>query len=363
MRVVFFIGSVGTILSLISYIYYRQNFAFARTLPFALIYLALAANTVVSRLLGENTSALALKLSSWFAGLWIAFIYYSSLLAIIHLLFWLGSKIISFNLPSIKIAVAGTVFILAFIGWGTYRAFHPVIRTEHIATEKLPVGQHTKIVLLSDIHLGRILGRDYAEQLAARVNEQQPDLVLIAGDILDERIAYVSQEDSLAPFKNISAPLGIWAAYGNHDYLDRPAVWRQMLTDNNINVLQDESHYIDKLKLTGLNDYSRRRDDKILMQLSSDNSNYYSILLDHQPRRILPASEAGYDLYLAGHTHTGQLFPNRLVTQKMYPLDYGRKEFGSLTAITSNGYGFWGPPVRTELAPEIVVIDLQGNQL
>jgi hypothetical protein len=130
MRVVFFIGSVGIILSLISYIYYRQNFAFARTLPFALIYLMLAANTAVSRLLGENTPALILKLSSWFAGLWIAFIYYSTLLAIIHLLLWLSSKFTALHLPSAKLATVGTVFILAFISWGAYRAFHPVIRTE-----------------------------------------------------------------------------------------------------------------------------------------------------------------------------------------------------------------------------------------
>jgi predicted MPP superfamily phosphohydrolase len=73
------------------------------------------------------------------------------------------------------------------------------------------------------------------------------------------------------------------------------------------------------------------------------------------------ACSAGYDLYVAGHTHTGQLFPNRLVTKKMYKLDYGRKEFGNLTAITSNGYGFWGVPVRTEVAPELVVINLKSK--
>ena len=70
---------------------------------------------------------------------------------------------------------------------------------------------------------------------------------------------------------------------------------------------------------------------------------------------------SSYDLYVAGHTHTGQLFPNRLVTKKMYKLDYGRKEFGNLTAITSNGYGFWGVPVRTEVAPELVVINLKSK--
>ena len=98
-----------------------------------------------------------------------------------------------------------------------------------------------------------------------------------------------------------------------------------------------------------------------LEKLSADNANYYNIVIDHQPRKMEAASSAGYDLYVAGHTHTGQLFPNRLITKKMYRLDYGRKEFGNLTAITSNGYGFWGVPVRTEVAPELVVINLKAK--
>lgn len=76
---------------------------------------------------------------------------------------------------------------------------------------------------------------------------------------------------------------------------------------------------------------------------------------------MLAASRAGYDLYVAGHTHTGQLFPNHYITKRMYPLDFGRSEFGPLTAITSGGYGFWGPPVRTEAAPELVLIELVGK--
>lgn len=361
MHVVFFIGTVDFILSLIAYIYYRQNFAFAKTALFICIYLALAANTVISRLLSETMPTLLLKMSAWLSGLWIAFIYYSALLAVFHTLLWLIAKLFSLQLPSAKIAAAGLICLLLFISWGCYRAFHPVVRTEEITTTKLPAGSEYKIVLLSDLHLGRILGADYAHQLAARINDQHPDMVLIAGDIMDERLAYVRQENSLSALQNIQAPLGIWAAYGNHDYLDNPLQWRQMLESSGIHVLQDESRLIQNFKITGLNDYSRRRDTAILDKLSTGNDSSYSIVLDHQPRRMLAAAAAGYDLYLSGHTHTGQLFPNRLVTKKMYLLDYGRKNFGHLTAITSNGYGFWGPPVRTELPPEIVVIKLKGT--
>ena len=229
-----------------------------------------------------------------------------------------------------------------------------------LITEKLPQNAHYKIVFLTDLHMGRILGHDYAERLAARVNEQKPDFVVVSGDMLDERIFYVEEEDTLSALAQIQAP--VYMAFGNHDYLDEPLRWQKMLTDKGFSILRNTYTIIDnKIKITGIDDYSKNRTNSQLINLSSQNKDYYSILLDHQPRRMDAAADAGYDLYLAGHTHTGQLFPNRLVTKKMYKLDYGRTDFGTLTAITNNGYGFWGPPVRTEVAPEMVVLELQGK--
>ena len=361
MKVIFFLGTVDFLLSAISYIYYRQNFGFAKTWSFFFLYLFLAANTIGSRILPEATPLFIIKASSWLSGLWIAFMYYSVLLALFHGVLYLGSKLLHFNLPSFKIACAGFALVVGFIAWGTFRAFTPNVRTEEITTAKLPPNTSYKLVLVSDIHLGRILGNAYAKELVEKINAQQPDLVLLAGDMLDERIRYVEQEDSLSPLAKLNAPLGVYAAYGNHDYLDRPTLWQQMLEANNIKVLRDTSIIVENnLKITGLNDFSRNRSNDSLEKLSAENEKYYSILIDHQPRKIEPASAAGYDLYVAGHTHTGQLYPNRLVTKKMYKLDYGRKEFGKMTAIVSNGYGFWGPPVRTEVRPELVVINLKG---
>lgn len=208
--------------------------------------------------------------------------------------------------------------------------------------------------------MGRILGHDYAERLAARINEQKPDFVVVSGDMLDERIFYVEEEDTLSALAQIKVP--VYMAFGNHDYLDEPLRWQQMLTDKGFYILRNTDAIIDnKIKITGIDDYSKNRTNSQLINLSSQNKDYYSILLDHQPRRMDAAADAGYDLYLAGHTHTGQLFPNRLVTKKMYKLDYGRANFANLTAITNNGYGFWGPPVRTEVAPEMVVLELRGK--
>ena len=113
---------------------------------------------------------------------------------------------------------------------------------------------------------------------------------------MDEKIEYVVEDDSLSPLANIKAPLGVYAAYGNHDYLDKPQVWQKMLEANNITVLRDTSILVDgKLKITGLNDFSRNRSTASLEKLSSKNEDYYSILIDHQPRKMEAASSAGYD--------------------------------------------------------------------
>ena len=102
-----------------------------------------------------------------------------------------------------------------FVAWGSWRAFSPVVRTETVVTDKLSSDKQYKIVLISDIHLGRELGYDYSKGLVELVNAQQPDLVLIAGDIMDERLQYIIEEDSLAPpVKGASGTIrGIWSLW------------------------------------------------------------------------------------------------------------------------------------------------------
>ena len=119
------------------------------------------------------------------------------------------------------------------------------------------------------------------------------------------------------------------------DYLDQPLRWQQMLTEKGFHVLRNADTVIDgRIKITGIDDYSKERTAKQLLNLAGANKSYYSILLDHQPRRMDAAASAGYDLYLAGHTHTGQLFPNRIVTKMMYKLDYGRTRAVRKAALT-----------------------------
>ena len=171
-----------------------------------------------------------------------------------------------------QFAAAGAIVLAIFVAWGSWRAFSPVVRTETVVTDKLSSDKQYKIVLISDIHLGRELGYDYSKGLVELVNAQKPDLVLIAGDIMDERLQYIIEEDSLAPLKELQAPLGVYGAYGNHDYLDRPDELRALLAGNNFSILTDESTVVDdKLKITGLHDYRVSTSIVPLQALSVDN--------------------------------------------------------------------------------------------
>lgn len=362
MRIYLFIGTIDLLLSIIAYTYLRLHFHFVRNWSFTVIFLILMVNMIGCRLLPEGTPLIIAKLSAWLSGLWIALMFYILIASIGHGFLHIADKLANLHLPHQKIATTIMAFIICFITWGTFRAMNPIVRTEHLNTEKLSSQTNYKIIFLTDIHLGQILGRSYADRLVNRINQQNADLVLISGDLLDEKIRYLERENTLEALAHIKSKYGTYMAFGNHDYLDRPMLWEKMLKEQGITPLRNKDIIInDNLKITGINDWSREKSTDALIQLSKTNNNYYSILMDHQPRRIDAAAAAGYDLYLAGHTHTGQLFPNRQVTKRMYKLDYGRALFDKMTAITNNGYGFWGPPVRTEFAPEMVVLSITGK--
>ena len=113
------------------------------------------------------------------------------------------------------------------------------------------------------------------------------------------------------------------------------------------------------IHLVGLEDYRNSPGKATLEKHAGKDPDKANVLLEHQPRRFLEAEKAGYDLYMAGHTHGGQQAPLNLVTKRMYLLDYGSKKFGNMMGITSCGYGLWGSPVRIGNTPEIVVITLK----
>lgn len=220
------------------------------------------------------------------------------------------------------------------------------------------------IVAMSDIHLGTIIRNSTLEQLVEKVNNLQPDLILLPGDIVDEDVSSVMEQNMAASLRKLKAPYGVFAVTGNHEYFGGVRKAVDYIEEGNVKVLQDSAVKIeDVLYLVGRKDRtgksfndSRKPLNEIMNGIDKNDP---VILMDHQPFQLEEAEQNGVDLQLSGHTHNGQLFPFNLITNKVYEQSWGYLRKGQTQYYVSCGVGTWGPPMRIGNRPEIVQIRLK----
>ncbi|HOZ37041.1 MAG TPA: metallophosphoesterase [bacterium] len=281
---------------------------------------------------------------------------------ILWFLFFL-SKAFSFYLP---LPLAGYFFIfLSFIITiiGTFNSFYPTVRKFDLPFRSLPSSwQGKKVVYLSDLHLGYIYGPKFARSVISLINQQEPDLVLIAGDFYDGTRGQL--ESSTAEFKNLHARFGAYLVNGNHEKFFGLSTAQKLLADTPIKTLSNELVNLEGLDVVGLEYLGEKSQGKLLVSLNSVpgfSSSSPTILLYHEPLDIEQIKKSGVDLMLAGHTHRGQIFPFNFITDLVYRgFDYGFYQLENFSLYVTAGVGSWGPPVRTSARPEIVVFKLQA---
>lgn len=256
------------------------------------------------------------------------------------------------------------LFICTVLLYGVWRARSPVVVTYDLEIPKSG-GSYPEltIVLVSDTHLGATNGNRQLRQMVEMVNGLQPDLVLHAGDLIDDEVQTFIDKNMAAELKQIKAKLGTYIILGNHDYpAGYTAEYRELLAAAGVRLLLDEAVLVDdSFYLIGRDDWSGQRrmgrPRKPLAELVAGlDQNRPLLLMDHQPNRLPEAEEAGIDLQVSGHTHRGQMFPNQFVTRRVFEIDWGYLKKGALHVIVSLGYGTWGPPVRIGNRPEVVAI-------
>jgi len=225
-----------------------------------------------------------------------------------------------------------------------------------------------QIVLISDLHLGEVNSERNLERIVQAINELNPDIVCITGDIFnDDFNAIRNPARAMALFRSINARYGVYACLGNHDGGRTLNQMIDFLNASNIRLLNDEYVIIDeRLALFGRLDSSpiggfgelKRRD--ISQTITSVGANMPVIVMEHSPSHI---GEYGkeVDLILAGHTHKGQMFPGNLFTRRMFIVDYGhyQKDADSPHLIVTSGVSTWLPPMRIGTRNEIVSISLR----
>jgi len=264
---------------------------------------------------------------------------------------------------------AGLIVILLTVGMVVYGRCNAnqIKFVSYDIQAKTPLPADIKIVLVSDLHLGAVNSEKNLSKIVRGINNLEPDIVCIAGDIFNGNIyALRNPSEAIALLKSVTAAYGVYACLGNHDGGKTFREMARFLEQSDVKLLNDEHVTIDgRLILTGRVD-SRpiggfdglKRKNLADINIPA-NTDLPVVVMDHNPFNIGQYGN-GIDLILSGHTHRGQMFPANLVTKAMYVIHYGRyqKDANSPHVIVTSGAGTWGMPLRIGSNNEIVMITL-----
>ena len=250
----------------------------------------------------------------------------------------------------------------AYSVYGMWNADHPQIKNITVTIPNLPQQWKNKIIVqLSDVHMGHVNRAEFLQRIVAKVNAVHPDMVVITGDFFDGMDGNLQQ--LVQPLNDLGPEKGIFFITGNHEnFLGIDKVFAAF-KNTRVHILQDQVVDVGGLKVIGIG-YPRRGENKdvvgVLHSLEKDFAGRPNLLLFHAPVHIDEFKNSGVNLQLSGHTHRGQIFPFRYITELVYKgYDYGLHRIGDYTLYTTNGAGTWGPAMRTGNTPEIVVVTLQ----
>jgi predicted MPP superfamily phosphohydrolase len=255
----------------------------------------------------------------------------------------------------VTLAITGIAMII-----GNYKFNHPAIVNLNLSTDKPNHHKVLKIVAVSDIHLGISIDKKRLQSYVKLMNEQHPDIVLLAGDVSDRSIVPLINQNMAEEFRSIKAPLGIYAINGNHEhYAETQNATADYLKKTGIKFLHDEVCLVDSsFYIIGRDDRSNLNRKNLKEIVNGLDEKYPKILVDHQPFNLEEAQQNGIDLQLSGHTHNGQFFPINLMVKHIYELGYGYLKKGKTQYYVSSGLGLWGPQYRIGTQSELVVINL-----
>ena len=229
-----------------------------------------------------------------------------------------------------------------------------LVRRVTVPLVGLPVDKYT-VVQLTDVHIGPIIGREFAEEVVQRVNALEPDAIVITGDLVDGRLHELRPH--IEPLRRLRARDGVFAVTGNHEYYWNAEAWLEHLRSLGIRILRNEHVTLaDAIVLAGADDSTQTED--VPRAVANRPAGLPVVLLAHHPRTIERARGANVDLQLSGHTHGGQLLPLGWLARLFDPKVAGLARFGPTWLYVSQGTGFWGAPLRVGTTCEIAAITL-----
>lgn len=313
----------------------------------------------------------------------LLFVIWFDLIRII-LLKWklINEKIIHARKTFILVGILCFLVVGAFSTYGVIHAKKIVVNSYQVQIDKkVDKFSNLKVALVSDLHFGYNSSLSHVKKMVKLINESDPDVVVIAGDIFDNSYEAIYKPDKIIQeIKKIKTKYGVYAVYGNHDIDEKILAgftfsWKKnknlndprmtsFLEKANVKLLRDESLLIDdSFYLVGRIDYHKygmkvEKRKTIEELVSSFDKSKPIILIDHEPYELEEIAKVGVDLDLSGHTHNGQMFPSNVFIKFIWKNPHGLLKVDNMYSAVTSGVGVYGPNMRVGTTAEVMVLDL-----
>ncbi len=254
------------------------------------------------------------------------------------------------------------ILLIGIMGYGIYAAYTPVVQHYSITVDK-PMLKPVRIALASDTHLGLLVGKKQLTKLQQIVNHENADILVLAGDIMDDNVIEYHRLNLENEFSKLHAPLGVYAVMGNHDKFSHDSI-SQALNQTPIHLLQDDIVQIDStINIIGRLDARYKNRATTASLVNKINNPHPILLIDHQPNEIKTNALTDIDIQMSGHAHGGQIFPATLIGKVIHYLDYGYLQENNKHFFVTSGFGFWAIPLRIGTQSEVMIIDINPSKV
>lgn len=353
--------------------------------PFAVVYLFMALSPVIAFLLPKSAVAIVIRRLSTY---WIGIMLYSLLYVVLFDLLRLIAKHTKLKNTLLfsrgSVISIGSVVVACAVATCLYGIFNArnIKVNEYSVTVNKSCGsdKHLKAVLVADLHMGYAIGVDHITNMVEKINQQDADIVIIAGDIFDNSYDGMDDPEGIkAQLKSIKSKYGVYAVYGNHDIDEKILMgftfdWggkqlhsekmTNFMKECNIKLINDESVLInDEFYLVGRRDTDKPGTEDgtraEISELTKDLDKTKPIfVLSHEPDELQKTADAGADIDFSGHTHDGQLFPGNLTIGLFWENPCGMIKKDNMYSIVTSGVGVYGTFMRVGTDAEICSLDI-----
>lgn len=353
--------------------------------PFAVVYLFMALSPVIAFLLPKSAVAIVIRRISTY---WIGIMLYSLLYVVLFDLLRLIAKHTKLKNTLLfsrgSVISIGSVVVACAVATCLYGIFNArnIKVNEYSVTVNKSCGsdKHLKAVLVADLHMGYAIGVDHITNMVEKINQQNADIVIIAGDIFDNSYDGMDDPEGIkAQLKSIKSKYGVYAVYGNHDIDEKILMgftfdWggkqlhsekmTNFMKECNIKLINDESVLInDEFYLVGRRDTDKPgTEDGTRAEISELTKGLDKtkpiFVLSHEPDELQKTADAGADIDFSGHTHDGQLFPGNLTIGLFWENPCGMIKKDNMYSIVTSGVGVYGTFMRVGTDAEICSVDI-----